>query len=645
MAVSSFRSSSSRAAGLPGRFTRRIWLASPCRAALPGQPVALKFLRPAHRWKEIFRDALFFLTCQVSFAPRLRESALRSGLLTAELVGRAAESEGRSPTEFAHPLGYFWDTRLCSYVEIYTWEPGRTQRYAPDDGLVLRWLGWERALPDTEMNRKRAYMSWLAAFCCRLGAAGVARQFEWDSWISQANVLTRLEPVGGAEFVAVDWRVGLAVPFFLPLSPAHARLIWSGLRQGRRTLADWLDASQLDSARQAHSGWDAPLKGLANWLLLVDKEYRGALPDVWQNGFRFLIDPDRRNRVQAALLQDWERLGRITRASFQDLRASGLALWLFYGLGVVPFAGAFLQRLAGNADYRAHCRMLLTRSAYRRAVLAARRACDLMEWIQQGRISPASGSRLVGSLNHYLSQKILLAWLPSGLHRIAIDRQARRGLFRRWLIQPLHLLVSQPARELWLDSLLQSQFHRGVISEFELAGMRARLQKKRLQALISDMGYFAGLEIFSRLLYLVLGLYGLLGGSFWPLFLAALGPISPSGILRFFYIAAQTILDLPEVIRLRSGRLLVSRLLGLLLAPWRFIGNFSVPLEMFSFEPRASLVLAEYFTAQLVRHVPVFGGRGKLLEFAAFQCSFSLPLSIARAVRVWLQRDHASRQD
>ncbi len=161
---------------------------------------------------------------------------------------------------------------------------------------------------------------------------------------------------------------------------------------------------------------------------------------------------------------------------------------------------------------------------------------------------------------------------------------------------------------------------------------------------MNDMGYFAGLEIFSRLLYLVLGVYGLLGGEFWPLFLAALGPVSPSGILRFFYIGGQMILDLPEIIRQRSRRLFLSRLLGLSLAPWRIIGNFCVPLEMFAFEPHVSLVLAEYLTVGLVRRFPIFGGRGKLLEYAAFQFSFCLPLSFVRAAGFWLRRNHKTGQ-
>ncbi len=362
---------------------------------LPGCPadfqVALKILRPASRWKEFFRDSLYFLTCQVTFAPRLRASALRAGLLTAELVSRTAEAVGASRLCFAHPLGYFWDSRLLSFVEIYTWEEGRPQRYAPDDGLVLRWLGWESARPDTEMSRKREFMAWLVALCCRLGAAGVARQYEWDTWISQANVLTRLDPDGNAEFVAVDWRVGLAVPFFLPLSPAHARLIWHGLQIGQRTLSDWLDASQLRAAWQASPKFEAASPGLEKMLLAVDEEYREALPDLWQNGSRIFTERGYRRRVKAALIDDWECLERVNGAGRSDLQASSLAFWLYYGVGLIPFCGSLFQRLAGNSVYRAHIWMCLKHPAYRRAALNAQRSCDLKEWVQQRRISTRGG--------------------------------------------------------------------------------------------------------------------------------------------------------------------------------------------------------------------------------------------------------------
>ncbi len=83
--------------------------------------VALKILKPRSKFKRWFRDLLFWLSFQVSFAPRLREEALRSGLLWQAILRAFAAVEFKDDQAVARPIGYFWDSELRSLVEIHEW--------------------------------------------------------------------------------------------------------------------------------------------------------------------------------------------------------------------------------------------------------------------------------------------------------------------------------------------------------------------------------------------------------------------------------------------------------------------------------------------------------------------------------------------
>ena len=103
------------AASVGSGFAGQVYRARPAgtvvsrRATTPSPWVALKVLRPKARWKEIFRDLLFQLSYQVSFAPRSREAALRSGLIWQEILRLAAEAEFGAAC-IPQPLGYYWES-------------------------------------------------------------------------------------------------------------------------------------------------------------------------------------------------------------------------------------------------------------------------------------------------------------------------------------------------------------------------------------------------------------------------------------------------------------------------------------------------------------------------------------------------------
>ena len=563
-------------------------------------------------------------TKTASFAPRLRQDALRSGLIWQEILRIAASLE-LGAGSVARPLGYYWDGELSSFVQIHEWIDAKPVTYTADDQLLLRWLGRSRERPDSEMQRKKHFMDDLVALCHRIGAVGLARQFEWYTFVSQANVLTRRDPARG-EFVAVDCCPGLAVPFFLPLSPAHAKIIWLGLKRGRLAHFDEVDLSRLDAYVTDHAETFRPIAGLIQQLKECDPRYRSSLPDVWHTRTRLLRDATFRRQIKGAMVQDWRRLG-----SIYDQQAERLAQSRWYWLGLamdnLPVVGHWLLGLIGNAGYWQHIVQFTTQRIYRHQTLQAQRANDLLEWAGD-RTSTERARALAASIPRYLLDKLALSWLPACLHRLMTDAQARRQLVQSAIILPMN----QAYRRDWLIHLIEEQHTRGIITDQQAQQLGAQVAEPHMQGFIRDLGLTLGVEIIAKLVYIVLAIYGLSTQNLFPFVVAAFGPLPPSGILRAVYVSIQLACDLPRIIRHRDNKLLLTRMLGFVCAPWRAIGNLFAPIEMFAYYNDMSLLLADRFVSQMVDATPVFGGRGKLLEWWAFNLTYNLPLSLRRIV-------------
>ncbi|MEJ2303326.1 MAG: hypothetical protein P8Y14_17505 [Anaerolineales bacterium] len=179
-------------------FAGQVYRAAPVNGVLPSageretrQTVAIKVLKPKSRWKRIFRDLLYYCSYQTSYAPRLREPAVRSGLIWQEVLRIAAEIEFGLVSAVARPLGYYWDSGQRSYVEVHQWVDSRPVRYEADDRIFFSRSAGGHVPAETEMVRKKRFMQSLVKLCHQIGALGLARQYEWFTLVSQANVLSR----------------------------------------------------------------------------------------------------------------------------------------------------------------------------------------------------------------------------------------------------------------------------------------------------------------------------------------------------------------------------------------------------------------------------------------------------------------------
>lgn len=619
-------------------FAGQVYQAHPAGDWPAGSPavLAVKVLRPRSGWKLAIRETLFWITYQTAFAPRLREAAVRAGLLWQTMLHAAAEEEFQTAGSVARPVGYYWDASLASYVEVHEWVPSRTIRYETDDLLLMRWLKKSTAPPQSEMACKKVFMDRLAGLCRAMGAEGLARQYDWFTFISQANVLTRDGNGTAQRFCAVDCRPGLAFPFFLPLSPAHLMINLQGLRRGILSHYDECDLEKLDAYLAAHPALTGRLQRAARQLRAEYTAYRAGLPDLWQRGLRVLTCPGLRQTLRAAAAEDWLRTGLLDLETSRALTSNSLAFGGLLILQCIPVIGPALARLAGNAAYQAYTWRILQDPAYRQAWLGETRARDLAEWQAAERIHPAHIDRLSRSTAAYLVEKTICGWLPGSLHRLLVDPAARRLFCEKRLLQPLRLLIHHDARVAWLEGIIQFELDRGVLENERAEALRDQARQPQMKGFLRDLGFTAALDVFSRLVYLVLGLYAVSTGDLLPLGLAALGPVPPSGPPRMIYILALLAGDLLRLLLRRrvprAGRLILARLGALLLAPWRWVGNLFPVMEMSAYYPRLALLLADYHIEQAINSIPVLGGRGKLLEYWAFQACYNLPMSFKRLV-------------
>lgn len=593
--------------------------------------VALKVLRPRPRWKELFRDTLFRLSFQSPFAPRIREPALRAGLIWQALLRLAANTTLNQADLIPQPLGYYWDADLLSFVEVQEWVEGRVVRYQFDEDLLLRWLGWPRACPSNEMQRKKAVMAQLVDLCHRLGAIGLARQYEWYTLVSQANVLVRRNRADEkqSEFIAVDWRPGLAVPFFLPLSPVHARLIWDGLWQGQWVHFDEVALDRLETYGQTQNEVMAPLQPLIARLKADEVQYRAGLLSLWPTRPRSATNYP---LVQAATLDEWQKRDLISPAQAVVWQKRRGCFWFYFWLEFVPVVGQLLVRWLGNEQVRTHWRQFLTQPDYRQKVYRVYRARALLRWVDDGRVPLAHAAALRQSLPRYWLEALSLGWWPRGAHRLVVDAAARRQWLITHLIMPARYIFWSKHRIAWLIALIQHESEQGLFPPEKTSRLLEQMAAPRMAEFSRDLVLTVALEFWAKLFYALLAVYGATEANWLPFVLALLGPISPSGVVRVAYLLGQVGYDLPHIIGQRDGRLLLARLSGLCVAPWRVLGNFCVPLEIAIYYPEMALCLSSYLVTQLAKPIPVLGGRGSLLEYSLFMWVSNLPVALQRTL-------------
>ncbi|MBU1909178.1 MAG: hypothetical protein KJ726_03945 [Verrucomicrobia bacterium] len=608
----------------------------------PGRRYTLKMLIPPSRFSRHFRNFIYWLAFQGPFSAQVNYSACRAGLLWQKLMRRAARVAFGRETAIKDAYASFYDETLGAFGEVTEWIEGRMWRLESDADMTAR-RDWRNvsleATASAEYVAKRRFMADMVRLLHDMGAPEFARQYEWYTMKSQPNVLKRSDtgeegPGGG--LCAIDFRAGLALLPFLPMSPADIKLIFQGLfRRGALVQFDRGDLSRLAQFAQQHEVDFAEYRPVLEELKTRDPAYRRSLPDLTHHGLRLLTDAGLRRDVRAGLVEGY-RADELADDRFASTlrEGAGFRFAVWYLLGAVPFLGRFIRRLWGHRAYRRHLGRALTSRDYFRRAVATKTAHQLADWHRSGRAGEGHARFLARRPGLFFLERFTLGLLPfPGLHRLLVEPSlAWKGL-RAFLRTLRQFIVSAEFREKWfLDAIAEGE-RDGMLTRAEAESITAQVRDPFIVKYLKCLGvHFATLPV-TQVVSVTLGLIAagwlLAHGRGWgeatKWFAIIVGffqitPISPGSICRGAFVVYLMIRE----------RNLKDYLVAAPLSFVKYIGYLAFPLQMTATYPQLARFMASRWATSMVHIVPVFGEHGALLEHWIFDLFFNLPQRFAR---------------
>jgi hypothetical protein len=636
---------------------------------------AVKILVPPSRSAEKFRNAVYAVGFQGAFQLQCNPVAARAGALWQKMIRRAAGERFGTERAVVDVLATFVDSIIGSCGEISEWVEGRTWRFEVDDRLDARRTDCDlrsQAVSSPEYRAKKAFMKDFVALLHEMGAHEFARQYEWSTCKSQPNVLKRLdcEDDPRAGLTAVDFRAGLALLPFLPMSPGDFRLIVRGVGRGSLVQFDRGDLGKLRRFVEAHPEAFADMDDAIGELESCEKIYRDSVPDVTHNHFRLLTSGRLWGTLLNSTVKGWRVRNFVDDACAEKLKRSRAMTLLFALVGVLPCLGAIggalvlwllaargcswlvagaagvgvfvagllvgraLRRLWGRSDLRRHYACMLTSLGYFLRAVRGRIAEKLICWHREGRIG-AEATRSLSKKPALFVLHLPLSVLPVGLHRLLADPAYFRERLRFIFVRPVKLYFNASFREQWLRDMLAEGRANGMLSEEDAGTIEGRIQEPFIQKYLKSLAVHVCTLPVTQVVSVAVALWYIRSHPELPwkeAWATAVGiialfqvvPISPGSLVRGLYV-------LYLVIRERNFR---DYNIAVFLGFFKYIGYLAFPIQMAYRYPALARFMAGHWSTGAVHFVPVFGEQGALLEHTVFDAFYNYPLTVRRRMRL-----------
>jgi hypothetical protein len=603
-----------------------------------GHPYAVKILKPPSAFARVFRDSLYFLAYQAKFGAQVNPASVRVGVLWQKLIRRAAAVEYGDENAVCDTYATFYDEDLHSFGEINEWIEGRLWKYEVDDRMFGRWDF--RSHPPEDHNcpeyvHKKLFMRQLVELLHQMGAPELARQYEWWSCKSQPNALKRLSADHSprAGLTAVDFRAGLTLLPFLPMSPVDVRLILTGLLRGKLVQFDRSDPVQFRKFLEEHRDDFEDLQPAIDELLEQEAIHRASLPDLTHHHVRLIADRRLRRSVGDGAITAWKSLGRLDDAHASSLQSRRGLLALLFMVSLVPLLGRSVVRLWGNARAREHARRCLTSFGYLWRAIRGSQIETLVVWQREERVCDERAMRLVHRPVRYWLQRIFFGWLPATWHRSLAEPPFAWARIRDAIGFSVRFLREPPFREEWLLEQVDLGQREGMVSPEEATRISEQIQDPFIQKYLKSIAVHICTLPVTQVVSLAVALYVMVRfGQSWGesvayalavLAIFQVTPISPGSIARGSYVVYLII----------SERNLRNYSVAVLVSFWKYIGYLGFPLQMVRQYPALSRLMAGRWARSMANFVPVFGETGGLFEHAVFDLFFNLPLSVKRSFK------------
>jgi hypothetical protein len=602
------------------------------------QTYALKIFIPPSGFALGFRNLLYGIGFQGPFQLQINPAAARAGALWQKFIQRAAALHFGDEKAVNQIHATLVDQSLGSCGEISDWVQGRTWRLEVDDHLDLlprrerSGSGGDLDPGSPEYRYKKAFMHKFVALLHDMGAHEFARQYEWSTWKSQPNVLKRLEtddnPEGG--LTAVDFRAGLTLLPFLPMSPGDVKLIFQGIQRGSLVQFDRGDLNRLEAFIHSHRVEFSDLLPLLEELKECERIYRNSVPDITHHGLRVLFDKKLRAGIADSAVTGWYTERTIDAEVGEQLRTNRPLLLFFFLLGLIPFFGRVLRKAIGRADFRSHYLRLLYDLSYMRRSLLAKRIESLMRWHREERIGEEKVEGIYRSFLLYLYH-LPLSVLPVGLHRFLSDREFFRKTGYNIFVRPIRLYFDGCQREEWLREMVEEGRNSKIISPEDAQEILSQVGDPYIHKCLQSLAVHICISPMTHVISIGLAAYYVMthpemqpaqayaiAAGIIALFQVL--PVSPGSLMRGLYV-------LYVVARERN---LKDYSIALSLAFFKYIGYLSFPIQMTYRYPTLARFMAGLWATRTVRFVPVFGESGALLEHRVFTLFYNVPLTVRR---------------
>ncbi|UCE22502.1 MAG: hypothetical protein JSV46_09915 [Candidatus Aminicenantes bacterium] len=604
-----------------------------------GHSYAMKIFIPPSGFAKFFRNFIYAAGFQGPFSLQVNQDAVRAGALWQKLIRCGASLRLGYENAVVDILATFVDPSLGSCGEISEWIDGRLWRLEADDNLDAR-KKWKAGDPDddlgsAEYRAKRTFMKRLVQLMHEMGAFELARQYEWWTCKSQPNVLKRAasvpDPAEG--HVAVDFRAGLALHLFLPMSPVDFKLILKGIARGSLVQFDRGRIDRLKRFMDAHPDAFADMDRAFEELKESEEYYRNSLPDIPHHHFKLIFRPRLWSSIMRSSIEGWKIRNIIDEDTAQQLPEKRFQAFLFYILGLLPILGNFLRKLRGQKDYRMHYGRLLTSASYLRRAVRGRIAESLIRWHRGGRLNETRADKLSAHPSRFFAH-LPLSILPAKMHRFFSDRRFFVQSLDNIFIRPLRLYFRAEAREKWLRETISQGEKSGMLTSKEASHITSQIKEPFIQKYLKSLAVHVCTVPVTQIVSVAVALIyvrlhpelswqeaTLHAGIILGLFQVT--PISPGSLVRGLYVSAL-------VIRERNFK---DYNIAFSLSFFKYIGYLAFPIQMAYRYPDLARFMAGHWATGAVHIVPVFGERGALLEHAVYDLFYNFPLNVRRRIR------------
>jgi hypothetical protein len=615
--------------------------AGPIESLKVGGAYAMKILIPPSSFSLLFRNMLYWIGFQGPFQLQVNPAAARSGALWQKFIRRGAKIQFGTESAVVDIHATFVDRTLGSCGELSEWVEGRTWRLEVDDHLDIlkRWIKGKEADPENlgspEYRSKYEFMQQFVMLLHQMGAHEFARQYEWSTWKSQPNCLKRsgTEDSPSKGLTAVDFRAGLALLPFLPMSPGDFKLIATGLLRGSLVQFDRGDTQKLSQYIGAHQEDFDGMEEVLQELEDAEQIYRNSVPDITHNHLRLLYSPTLWSTMRKSALTGWRVRDIINRSCRDQLQKNTVLTVLFGLLGLIPLIGRFFRRIWGQPYWQAHYRMILTSASYLRRAARGKFIEKIIRWHRDGRLddsrAPKVAKQIWRSSYHWP-----LSLLPVGIHKLLTDWQFAKERLDYYLVRPVRLYFNNELREQWLRDMVAEGRENHLLSNEDAGVILSQINEPYIQKYLKSLAVHVCTLPVTQVVSLIVAAIYVLANPDMPraqAYAIGLGiialfqvvPISPGSLVRGLYV-------LYLVIKERNFK---DYNIAVFLGFFKYIGYLAFPIQMTYRYPALARFMAGHWATEAVHVVPVFGERGALLEHKIFNLFYNWPLTIRRRMR------------